>query len=329
MAASMNLKFDKYWGTPEKMNHMMFLGLILDPRYKMEYVNYCLKCIYNEKTCTALSKGIESTLRRLYKQYHDWAPPPPLAPRHSVPRFTETSIPSQGSRGKKAKIPGVANTNSSSISSLRPSLSLDDSTLLSGMEDMDREYLSSKSSALTLNLNDVDRYLSDRCEPITGNEDGEVGSDHFDILLWWKENSGRYKILSQVARHVLAVPISTVASESAFSTGRRVLDSFRSSLAPRVVESLICSKNWLNAKEDEYNPVVLKQHMDEVEAFEDCYEVVTDEGVLLMPPTLTSSSSSNTGPNVQNMTTNNHPHEPDADYATMDNMDSEAAVLED
>ena len=41
----------------------------------------------------------------------------------------------------------------------------------------------------------------------------------FEILGWWKANSNRYQVLSKMARDVLAVPISTVASESAFNTG--------------------------------------------------------------------------------------------------------------
>ena len=48
-----------------------------------------------------------------------------------------------------------------------------------------------------------------------------------------------------MAHDVLAIPISTVASESTFSTGGRVLDAFRSSLTPRIVESLLCTQDWL------------------------------------------------------------------------------------
>ena len=47
---------------------------------------------------------------------------------------------------------------------------------------------------------------------------------------------------------MFAMPISTVASEFAFSSGGRVLDSFWSSLTPKMVECLICTQNWLQTK---------------------------------------------------------------------------------
>jgi len=68
------------------------------------------------------------------------------------------------------------------------------------------------------NRNEVERYLVDGCE--------DPNDDKLDILGWWKINASKYKILSKVAQHVLAIPISTVASESAFSTGGHILDQF-------------------------------------------------------------------------------------------------------
>ncbi|CAN0905167.1 Putative AC9 transposase [Linum grandiflorum] len=47
-----------------------------------------------------------------------------------------------------------------------------------------------------------------------------------------------------MVRDIFGVPISSVSSESAFSTGGRILDSFRSSLTPSIVEALICSGDW-------------------------------------------------------------------------------------
>uniref|UniRef100_A0A453BLS4 HAT C-terminal dimerisation domain-containing protein n=1 Tax=Aegilops tauschii subsp. strangulata TaxID=200361 RepID=A0A453BLS4_AEGTS len=48
-----------------------------------------------------------------------------------------------------------------------------------------------------------------------------------------------------MARDFLAIPLSTVASESAFSCGKRILGDERSSLNPDMLEVLLCAKYWL------------------------------------------------------------------------------------
>ena len=48
-----------------------------------------------------------------------------------------------------------------------------------------------------------------------------------------------------MARDILSIPVSTVASEAAFSNGGRVLDQFWNSLKSETVEALLCTKDWL------------------------------------------------------------------------------------
>nr|POF09297.1 zinc finger bed domain-containing protein ricesleeper 3 [Quercus suber] len=83
--------------------------------------------------------------------------------------------------------------------------------------------------------NEIEKYLAENCE---SRKDVK-----FEILGWWKANSDRYQVLSKMARDVLAVPISTIASELAFSTRGRILDPFRSSLSPLRVQNLIYAQN--------------------------------------------------------------------------------------
>ncbi|KAL4580737.1 hypothetical protein LXL04_016939 [Taraxacum kok-saghyz] len=83
------------------------------------------------------------------------------------------------------------------------------------------------------------QYKSEQCESL---------DNKFDLLGWWKKNQAKFPVLASVARDILAIPASTVAYESSFSTGGCILDAFRSSLTPTTVEALICSQNWLRSK---------------------------------------------------------------------------------
>jgi hypothetical protein len=64
-----------------------------------------------------------------------------------------------------------------------------------------------------------------------------------DILAWWKVNSNRFLVLGHIARDVLAIPITTVASESAFSICECILDDFRTSLTLFMLEALVCTQD--------------------------------------------------------------------------------------
>jgi hypothetical protein len=95
-----------------------------------------------------------------------------------------------------------------------------------------------KTTTFVRSKNELDRYLEEETLPNYDN-------DNFDILGWWKLEGTRYPTLRLVARDILAIPITTVASESAFSTSGRLLSDHRSRLTPKMVEALMCSQSWL------------------------------------------------------------------------------------
>jgi hypothetical protein len=76
-------------------------------------------------------------------------------------------------------------------------------------------------------------------------EETEQDSEDFGILAWWKINAKKFPILSSMAHDFLAIPLSTVASESAFSCGGRIIGDTRSSLNSEMIEALVCVKDWL------------------------------------------------------------------------------------
>ncbi|KAL4562912.1 hypothetical protein LXL04_026943 [Taraxacum kok-saghyz] len=49
----------------------------------------------------------------------------------------------------------------------------------------------------------------------------------------------------KVTMDVLAILVSTVASESTFSVGGRVIDAYRSSLGKETVQKLFCGADWI------------------------------------------------------------------------------------
>ncbi|XP_038974730.1 zinc finger BED domain-containing protein RICESLEEPER 2-like [Phoenix dactylifera] len=190
MALKMQEKIDKYW---KECSHILAVGVVLDPRHKMNLIIYCFQTIHGngDRASFEINK-VREVLQTFYDNYAIL-----YGTNVSLVQVDERVSTSQGGRdenrfmhGYKEFIHGVQVT--------QPSKS------------------------------ELETYLEEKVHPL---ED-----QNFDILQYWKFNESKYPILSRMVRDILTIPISTVASESAFSTAGRILDDFRSSLSPNTVE---------------------------------------------------------------------------------------------
>ncbi|GJX29393.1 zinc finger BED domain-containing protein RICESLEEPER 2-like protein, partial [Tanacetum coccineum] len=126
---------------------------------------------------------------------------------------------------------------------------------------------------------ELDRYLTEEIE----GDNVYFESDNFTVLGWWKKRILTFLILSLVARDILVIPVSTVASESTFSTGGRVLDSFRTSLTSQIVEALICCQDWIRSSHALIN---VEEKIEDLEKFEEELGPVCDGYIIVYGVTL-------------------------------------------
>lgn len=101
----------------------------------------------------------------------------------------------------------------------------------------------------------------------------------FDVLSWWKVHYSKFPILAEIARDVLAMQVSSVASESAFSTSGRIINPHRSCLTHYMIEVLMCSEQWMKAdmRGSEGRVVTMEQILSEFE-----YEDKLKRGISLI-----------------------------------------------
>ncbi|KAG5548554.1 hypothetical protein RHGRI_014043 [Rhododendron griersonianum] len=207
MAIKMKKKFDKYWGKFEKVNLLLLLAVVLDPRCKIRYLRFGYSEIHEAAKVNQQTQKVIDTLNRICGEYAKFESSKPSS--HQVEHEAGLEQPNIGAGGSQQAF---------------------------SLKSKFQKHLAQEGNGV--GKSEVDRYLEETCENDVPN---------FDLLNWWKVNSPRYAVLSQVARDLLAIPVSSVASESAFSTGGRVLDRFRSSLTPKLVECLICGQDWFRA----------------------------------------------------------------------------------
>lgn len=111
---------------------------------------------------------------------------------------------------------------------------------------------------------ELDHYLEEDTLPESGG---------FDILRYWNIEL-KYPTLQRIAKDLLAIPASTVASESAFSMGGRVISPHRSRLAANTIEALMCMQNWILG---EYSGTTL-ENSQACSTILDDYDTVDDDG---------------------------------------------------
>ncbi|CAN1235014.1 Putative AC transposase [Linum perenne] len=95
------------------------------------------------------------------------------------------------------------------------SFALEDGNATSNDLDFELFLTQRKKARTTAVVTELDNYL---------NEDVLFRSSDFDILIWWKLSRLKYPILQAIARDVLAIPVTSVAFESTFSSGGRLLN---------------------------------------------------------------------------------------------------------
>ena len=210
MAKRMQWKFDKYWGGS---NLLLSIASILDPRDKMRMINFCYKEMYSPVEADAEKSFLKQSLSDLYKEY--------LA--------AEASNLEQN-REKRSTMAG---SNSAAGASGAKDVS--------GRAKYDRVVEEEDDGIGEDLVSELDTYLS---EKVFKCQDKSVP---FDAIGWWKANSLKFKVLSKTAVEILSIPITTVASESTFSAGGRVIDTYRASLGTDTVEALLCGNDWFRS----------------------------------------------------------------------------------
>lgn len=177
--------YDKYWGSIDNINLMLFVAVVLDPRYRLKYVKFWFREWYGNDKGDAMSSKVRDALKRLYVE---------RVGQNGVSSFSGSGSGSGASLSRDSN-PSVGNA------------SLSDH--IKSYNNWFKQHLADEDSVES--KSELDRYL------LESSEDPDV--EDFDILMWWKMNSSSYRVISQIAHDVLAILVSTVASESAFSMG--------------------------------------------------------------------------------------------------------------
>nr|KAJ0195264.1 hypothetical protein LSAT_V11C700377110 [Lactuca sativa] len=180
-------KFNKYWSI---IHGIMGMAAVLDPRYKLKFVELLFPVLYGEEKEKIEFQNLEGFVKTLFQEYES--------------SVYGGSVPSSSSFG-------------SSISSGHH---VGFKNLLSDIASITRDGDESGG------MSELDNYLKEKLLP----KDMEL-----DLLAF-------YPTLQRIAKDILAIPVSTVASESAFSTSGRLVSPHCIRLHLKTLEALMCAQ---------------------------------------------------------------------------------------
>ncbi|GJY68507.1 zinc finger BED domain-containing protein RICESLEEPER 2 [Tanacetum coccineum] len=218
MATKMRSKYEQYWGNLLEINDFMYFAVLLDPTMKSQLIAH----------------GFRKIIR------YDITPENPISNKDLEQMVSNMVDEVQERMGVLFEMCKERCGFHSSSSGMCESMQHEATSPSHG----DNDFYNGNDTSSIEPETELQRYLK---EPKVELRKGQI----FDILQWWKVNGPRFPIVARMARDILAIQISIVASKSAFSTGGRVLDPYRTSLSTKIVEALICtafnvSENTLN-----------------------------------------------------------------------------------
>ena len=71
MAKRMKDKYDKYWDNEDNTNFLLYVAVVLDPRYKLSYIQFCFDKIHGRGSTKSfmMYDKVMKTLQELFDYY--------------------------------------------------------------------------------------------------------------------------------------------------------------------------------------------------------------------------------------------------------------------
>ncbi|XP_056690406.1 zinc finger BED domain-containing protein RICESLEEPER 2-like isoform X2 [Spinacia oleracea] len=211
MALIMKTKFDKYWGD---LNLLISVAAVMDPRNKLKLVEFFFRSLYDNFEASEHIYIVKTALHDIYKEYMEAFSNENFVRGYQVDGEKDADDPYNSNVGAKGTTKGRKKfdnfiRNVDVVESLKTEL---------------------------------DIYLEEGVYICN-----ETETEHFDPLNWWRANNLKYRILSRMACDILAIPITSVASEATFSAGGRVIEPHRANIGAETVQMLLCGEDWLRS----------------------------------------------------------------------------------